>query len=100
MHPDRVEAVLTDTLVNVRADPAVRVLKVVHGYGSGGAAGTTRIVVRNWAYRVRGLIRAVINGESFAMSDPVTRDLRGEIGPFPDNDLDRFNPGITLLWIR
>jgi len=84
----------------VRNSPTLRVLKVIHGHGSTGRGGSSREVVRNWAFRNRHRLRAVIPGESYEVSDADTHELRIEIGQYPDSDLGKGNPGITLLWIK
>jgi hypothetical protein len=102
-HPSRppaaVEEMLLEALSAVRNSPVHRALKVIHGYGSSGAGGSTRTVVRNWLARRRGL-RAVIEGERYGLLDPETCAMREEIGRVADADLDRANPGVTLVWVK
>ncbi len=100
LHPDAVEQTLLDTLTSVRNSSTVRVIKVVHGYGSSGRGGSTAAVVRNWAFRLRQRLRAVIPGEEFSRFDPATQRMRAETGPFQDPDLDAANRGVTYLWVR
>ncbi len=100
LHPDAVEQTLLETLAAARNSRAVRVVKVIHGYGSSGRGGNTAEVVRNWAFRVRTRLRAVIPGEEFSRFDPATQRMRAETGPFHDPDLDAANRGVTYLWIR
>lgn len=95
-----VERVLGDALRAARAGGEHRVLKVVHGWGSGGRGGATRETVRNWLFRRRGAVRAVIDGERFASLEPVTRELLLEVDLSADPDLNRANPGISLVWVR
>jgi hypothetical protein len=97
---DEVERVLDDALALVRSSPSLRVLKIIHGYGRSGRGGSTKEVILNWAHRRRSHLRAVIPGERYGLFDPVTQQLRREAGPFPDRDLDRANPGVTLLWVK
>ena len=99
-HPDDVEAELDDVAARVMRSESHRVLKVVHGYGSSGRGGTTREVVRNWAFRRRARFRAVIAGESYALDDEATRELRIEVGSYNDADLDGANRGITIVWVK
>lgn len=98
--PDSVERILLESWSRARSSPAVRVLKIVHGYGSSGKGGATQAVVRNWAFRHRGRFRAVIEGESYGITDPATREMRLEVGAFPDLDLDSANRGVTILWVK
>jgi hypothetical protein len=96
----RVEEELLDVWQRVRNSPSLRLIKVVHGYGSSGKGGTGRETVRNWAFRNRRRLRSVIEGEHYAIGDAATEDLLGEVGPLGDADLNAGNRGITLLWVR
>jgi hypothetical protein len=78
----------------------VRILKVVHGFGSTGIGGKIRRRVRLETARLRdaGAIRGVVFGEDWG---PFSAMARGWIDAFPDlrNDADygRGNEGITLI---
>jgi hypothetical protein len=81
----------------------VRVLKVIHGYGSSGTGGKLCIGLRkSFGLRKKeGVIKGFIPGEDFSIFNPATLalleaapDLRG------DPDLDAVNEGVTVLWIR
>ena len=97
---ERVEEILRESLARVRNSPQLRVLKVVHGYGSSGEGGSTKSVVLNWTYQNRSRIRAVFQGEQYNLFEREVQTMRKEIGPFRDNDLEVTNPGITICWIR
>jgi hypothetical protein len=99
-HPDVVEAELQELWHRVRNRSEIRVLKIVHGHGSSGRGGTTREVVRNWLFRRRAEVRAVIEGEHYTVSNPVAVDLLREVGSMSGEDLGRDNRGITLVWVR
>jgi hypothetical protein len=103
-HPPRnaeeVEAELVAAWSEVRNSAAVRILKVIHGYGSGGKGGSTKEVVRNWAFRNRGKFRMIIEGERYSLGLPEVQELRKELGNYPDNDLERANPGVILIWVK
>ncbi len=99
-HPDIVEEELMGALRNVQASRELRVLKVIHGYGSGGKGGGTKLVVRNWAYLQRKRLRAIIPGEAYDLSGDDAVEMRKEVGIFPDEDFGAANPGITYLWVR
>jgi hypothetical protein len=81
----------------------VRVLKVIHGWGSSGKGGTLCHGLRkSFALRRKeGVIRDFVSGEDFsifnktvlAMLEAVP-ELRG------DPDLDSTNEGVTLLWLK
>jgi hypothetical protein len=98
--PGRIEERLVDALAEVRNSPLLRVVKVVHGYGSSGRGGSTRETVRNWAFRHRTLLRSIVEGERYAAMDPATEAMVKEADIQGDPDLDARNPGITLLWVK
>jgi hypothetical protein len=99
-HPDIVEEQLLDAWSRARNTPSVRVLKIVHGHGSSGKGGSTKTIVRNWAYEQRSRFRAVIPGEEYTPFNPLTQALRQETGMSQDPDLHHGNPGMTVIWIR
>lgn len=78
----------------------VALLKIVHGYGSGGKGGRIRTAVRALllAQERAGAIGAVVPGEGWSIFDESSRGL---IDRYPklreDVDLERSNPGITLV---
>lgn len=99
-HPDRVEEALLTAWRDVRNSTEYRGIKVIHGYGKSGAKASTRETVRNWTYRMRGKFRAVIEGEQYSLQHPAVLEMRREGETFPDPDLDRANPGITVLIVK
>jgi hypothetical protein len=98
--PQQVEDELAAALAKVRNSSTLRVIKVIHGYGSHGRGGSTQEMVRNWAFQFRRRLRAVINGEDYNIFDGDTQELRQECGQIDDADLGLGNPGITLLWVK
>ena len=98
--PDTVELEMLQACSEIRSSSIVRVLKIVHGHGSSGKGGMTKEVVRNWAFRNRGKFRLVIEGEQYSVYDRLTQEMRKEVGQYLDQDLDRENPGITLIWVK
>jgi hypothetical protein len=81
----------------------VRVLKVIHGYGSTGKGGTLCVGLRkSFALRKQeGAIKNFVPGESFTIFNNVVLqmldavpDLRG------DPDLNATNEGVTVLWLK
>jgi hypothetical protein len=100
MQPEALEQELQDALSRVRVSPSLRLLKIVHGYGSSGRGGSTKATVENWAYRERNRVRSVIAGESYGLFDETTRRMRAEVGHYQDADLDAGNRGITLVWVK
>ncbi|MDZ7289799.1 MAG: hypothetical protein ONB44_06775 [candidate division KSB1 bacterium] len=103
-HPPRssaqVEAELNAAHAKVRNSSTLRVIKVIHGYGSHGRGGITKETVRNWAFQFRRRFRAIIDGENYDLFDDDTQALRQECGQIDDTDLGMGNPGITLIWVK
>jgi hypothetical protein len=99
MPPHRVEEILTEGLSRVRTSSRYRVLKIIHGYGSSGTGGQTKIVALNWTHVNRRRMRAVMSGESFTLQNPEIQRMKLETG-FHDMDLDMVNPGITVCWVK
>jgi len=100
MKSDDAELLLDNELQNGRLSSEQCVLKIVHGYGSDERPGVLKEVVRNWAYRNRTKISAVIPGEEYTMFDAKTIKMRKECGQISDPDIGSGNSGITLIWIK
>ena len=100
MSQPEAEVELARAVAAVRNSSYLRILKVIHGYGSSGKGGSTREVVRNWTFRQRRKFRGVIEGEHYSLYDEETRLMFAEVGLTDDPDLHAPNPGITILWIR
>ena len=80
----------------------IRVLKIIHGYGSSGVGGILRPVVRNFLRQAkeRGEITLFVNGESFSSFDSRSKELLGQAAQLLlDKDLGRGNRGITLVLV-
>ncbi len=90
---------LETALARARCD-GMRVLKVIHGYGSSGVGGILRPVVRNYLRRAKecGEIRSFVNGESWSSFDARSKELVSQTPELLlDRDLGRANRGITLV---
>ena len=78
----------------------VRVLKVIHGWGSGGEGGKLGPAIRK-SLRLRvkeGKAIAVLPGERFSSDTNEGRELvQRHPGLRNDRDYNRANPGITLV---
>ncbi len=98
--PEEVERALLESWETVRNSPALRIVKIIHGYGSGGKGGATRELVRNWAFRHRGRFRGILYGEDYSLHDLATQELRREVGQYHDTDLTMPNPGVTIIWVK
>jgi len=81
----------------------IRVLKVIHGYGSSGKGGTLCTGLRkSFGLRKKeGVIRDFVAGEDFSIFDnrsltllEAVPELRG------DPDLDATNEGVTVVWLK
>jgi hypothetical protein len=78
----------------------VKVLKIIHGYGSTGAGGRIRIEVRRYleGLKRRGQIQGFITGEQFSIFDESTRNAFSVCGELRrDRDLERHNNGVTFI---
>lgn len=81
----------------------VRVLKVIHGYGSSGKGGALCVGLRK-SFKLRkkeGVIRDFVAGEDFSIFNTTVLamleaapDLRG------DMDLNATNEGVTVVWLK
>jgi hypothetical protein len=81
----------------------VRVLKVIHGYGSSGRGGALCVGLRkSFGLRKKeGVIRDFIAGESFSIFNPVVLALLETVPELRgDPDLNATNEGVTLLWLE
>lgn len=81
----------------------VSVLKIIHGYGSGGRGGVLRTGLRRVfaEYQRDGDILGYASGEDFSIFHPVSLEmitLAPELSNDPD--LGRSNPGVSFLWIQ
>jgi hypothetical protein len=78
----------------------VRLMKVIHGWGSSGAGGTLCVGLRR-SLRLRikeGKALAMVPGERFSSDTVEMRDL---LRRYPslrnDRDFNRANPGVTVI---
>ncbi len=78
----------------------IKVLKIIHGYGSTGTGGKIRVEARRYLgeQKRKGFIRDYIPGENFSIFDETTLkafQLCSELRHDPD--LERHNNGITII---
>jgi len=81
----------------------VSVLKIIHGYGSGGRGGVLRTGLRKVfaEYRDNGEILGFSTGEEFSIFHPVSLEMITSAPELrKDPDLERSNPGVSFLWIQ
>jgi hypothetical protein len=81
----------------------VRVLKVIHGYGSSGKGGALCVALRK-SFKLRkkeGAIKDFIPGEDFSIFNDTTLTLLDVLPELrSDPALDATNEGITILWLK
>lgn len=81
----------------------VRVLKVIHGYGSSGKGGALCVGLRK-SFRLRKKERVIndfIAGEDFSIFNRIVLALLEAVPELRgDPDLDATNEGITVLWLK
>ena len=81
----------------------VKVLKVIHGYGSSGKGGALCVGLRkSFALRKKeGVIKDFIKGEDFSIFQDATLRLLEAVPELRgDPDLGSTNEGVTVLWLR
>ncbi|MBC8411242.1 MAG: hypothetical protein ACKVLG_00345 [Fidelibacterota bacterium] len=78
-----------------KSDPRITAVKIIHGLGSGKVAKE----VRRWAKEQTGRFRGVINGEDYDMFNRDAVDMRSDFLSTKDEDFNRRNPGITIIWL-
>jgi hypothetical protein len=89
-----------NTELNIARKSGVRVLKIIHGYGSSGIGGDLRIALQATLRQRadRGEVHACIFGENWRKADERSWAL---LKQFPelkeDRDLGRGNRGITIV---
>ena len=81
----------------------VKVLKVIHGYGSSGKGGTLCIGLQK-SFRLRkkeNVIRNFIAGENFSIFNPTVLTLLEAVPALRgDPDLNATNEGVSVLWLK
>src|ERR1035441_9223368 len=81
----------------------VKVLKVIHGYGSSGKGGVLCAGLRK-SFRLRkkeGVIKDSIAGEDFSIFNETVLDLLEAVPELRgDPDLGATNEGVTILWLK
>ncbi len=81
----------------------VRVLKIIHGYGSSGKGGKLQFGLRkSFALRRKEqVIRDFIAGENFSIFQPTVLNLLEAVPELRgDPDLNATNEGVTILWLK
>ena len=81
----------------------VKVLKVIHGYGSSGKGGKLKFGLRkSFALRKQDrVIKDFIAGEDFSIFNPTVLALLEAVPELRgDPDLNVTNEGVTILWLK
>ena len=81
----------------------VKVLKVIHGYGSSGNGGALCVGLRkSFGLRKKeGVIKDFITGESFSIFNPTVLALLEAVPQLRgDLDLNATNEGVSILWLK
>lgn len=86
--------------ITVARRTGVKVIKVIHGYGSSGTGGVLRTELRRMLSGMKNRV-SVICGENFSIFNESTRQA---LTKYPelrrDRDLENANNGITLIFIH
>ena len=86
--------------IHVARQSGIKILKVVHGYGSTGVGGDLRIALQSTLRQMAAKkeIRDCIYGENWRKSDERSWELLKQMPELKsDSDLGRSNKGITLV---
>jgi hypothetical protein len=78
----------------------VKVLKIIHGYGSTGTGGKLKIEIQKLlaVKKKEGVIKAFVNGGDWDIFNQATRDLLDACNELrQDPDLGSHNNGITIV---
>ncbi len=78
-------------------------VKVLHGYGSHGRGGTILVELRRQLQRWKkqNLIKDYFGGDKWNMFDPTTLEiLQKDKTIYGDEDLNKANPGITIIYLQ
>jgi hypothetical protein len=89
--------------IRIAKREGVRVLKIIHGYGSSGKGGKLNFGLRkSFALRKKeGVIRDFIAGEDFSIFNDTVLNLLEAVPELRgDPDLNATNEGVTLLWVK
>ena len=89
--------------LDVARRQGVRILKLIHGYGSSGVGGKLRRALRRTLTERQAELRLgrVVPGEAWSIFDETARALLDDYPELRrDADLERGNAGVTLVELR
>ena len=99
---DEARRLVIEEIKRAKCD-GVKVLKVIHGYGSSGKGGMLCIGLQK-SFRLRkkeGVIKDFIAGEDFSIFNSTVLALLEAVPELGgDSDLNATNEGITVLWLK
>jgi len=73
----------------------VRVIKIIHGHGTG----ALKKGVREWCNYQEGRFQGVVNGEDYSLFNSPASNMRADCGSPRDPDLEKKNGAITYIWL-
>lgn len=99
MRSEEAERLLDESLRKIRLSSHLRIMKIIHGYGSKGTGGALKTVVKNWVHQHHDNIISSIDGEQLTPFNPQVQVLSAECNMSPEKDLGAPNEGITIVWV-
>ena len=93
--PDEAMMILETTVSQCSFEDKIKAIKVITGHGSG----KLRKIVRAWCNDQEGRFNKVIYGEDYDMFNRDAVEMRSEFLTSNDEDFNRRNPGITIIWL-
>ncbi len=96
---EQAERTLDEILRRATLSGGTRIIRVIHGYGSGGKGGTLKTTVRNWAFRRKGKFEMVLPGEEYSPFLPEVQAFLKNTEGVGLTDLADTNEGMTLLFL-
>ncbi len=93
------ETMLDESLRKIRLSSNLRILKVIHGYGSQGQGGTLKTVTKNWIHKNKRRIISAIDGGDLSLMNPNVQVLLAECDLSAQKDFDVPNEGVTIVWV-
>ena len=93
------EETLHAALRKILLSSSLRILKIIHGYGSSGRGGSLKTLTKDFAYRNRSRIRKVFQGENCSPFDADVREMLKECR-IDMRTLDAAHDGVTVIWVK
>ena len=89
--------------IKIAKRKGIRVLKIIHGYGSSGKGGAFCTGLRkSFGLRKKeGVIKEFLAGEDFSIFNDTTLSLLEAVPELRGNpDLNATNEGVTVVWLK